>query len=395
MKIKAANRLKKLPPYLFIEIDKMKKKAKEDGIDVIDLGIGDPDLPTLTPIIDKMAEEIRKPENHKYPLGSGLKELKIAISNWYMKRFNVSLNPDNEVLALIGSKEGIGHIPLSFVNPGDVVLIPDPGYPAYNSGTIFAGGIPYIMPLLEKNNYLPELKKIPVKVLKKSKLMFLNYPNNPTSSVATKDFFEEVVRFAKKYNIIICHDAAYSEIYYDNIKPISFLEIKGAKDVGVEFHSLSKTFNMTGWRIGFAVGNKDVLSGLAKTKENVDSGIFHAIQKAGITALNLPDRFTNDLRRIYQERRDCLINGLRSIGLDVNNPMATFYVWVKVPERFISKKVKSSSSEFVKYLLTKAGIVSTPGIGFGKYGEGYIRMTITTSIERIREAIDRLKKLCP
>jgi len=332
MKVRIADRLKKLPPYLFIEIDKMKKKAQEEGVDIIDLGIGDPDLPTFTPIIDKMSEEIKKAENHRYPLGTGLKDFKISVAKWYEKRFNVPLSPNDEVLALIGSKEGIGHIPLSFINPGDLVLVPDPGYPVYKGGVIFAGGIPYIMPLLEENNYLPSLKRIPIKVLKKAKMIFLNYPNNPTSSVATKEFFEEVIYFAKKYNIIVCHDAAYSEVYYDGVKPISFLEIKGSKDVGVEFHSFSKTFNMTGWRIGWVVGNKEIISGLAKIKENLDSGVFHAIQRAAITALNLPDEFTDNLRKTYQERRDCLVNGLKSIGWQVNNPMATFYVWVKVPK---------------------------------------------------------------
>lgn len=395
MRISIANRLKKLPPYLFIEIDKIKKKAKEDGVDIIDLGIGDPDLPTLNPIIDKMGEEIRKAENHQYPLGSGLKEFKVAVADWYKKRFSVELKPSDEVLALIGSKEGIGHISLAFVNPKEVVFVPDPGYPVYNAGTVFAEGIPFIMPLLQKNGYLPDLGKIPVRVLKKAKLMFLNYPNNPTSAVATKEFFEEVVKFAKKHNIIICHDAAYSEVYYDGIKPVSFLQVKGAKDVGIEFHSLSKTFNMTGWRIGFAVGNRDIIAGLASIKGNLDSGVFHAIQRAGITALNLSDDFTDDLRKTYQSRRDILISGLKSIGWEVDEPKATFYVWIKVPENFKkNRKISSPSGELVKYLLNNCGIVSTPGIGFGRYGEGYVRMTLTSPLDRLKEAVSRLKKLC-
>lgn len=396
MKIETAKRLKKLPPYLFIEIDKMKKKAKEEGVDIINLGIGDPDLPTVKPIIDKMEEEIRKPENHQYPLGSGLKEYRAAVAGWYLRRFNVKLNPDNEVMALIGSKEGIAHVSLAFVNPGDIVLVPDPGYPVYNGGTIFAEGKPYIMPLLEENNYLPEFEKIPGSALKKTKMMFLNYPNNPTSATATHDLFEKAVEFAKKHNIIVCHDAAYSEIYYDNKKPISFFEAKGAIDVGIEFHSFSKTFNMTGWRIGYAVGNKDIISGLTAIKENLDSGAFHAIQRAGIIGLNLPDNFTDELRNTYQERRDVLVSGLKSLGWKVNNPRATFYVWMKVPESFAkkNKKAKSISSELVKFLLLNSGIVSTPGVGFGKYGEGYIRMTLCSPKDRLEEAINRLKKLC-
>lgn len=369
-----ADRLNKLPPYLFVEIDKLKRSAIQKGIDLIDLGIGDPDMETPKPIVDEMKKAVSDPSNQHYPLGEGLIEFRKTVAKWYKKRFNVNLNPDTEVLALIGSKEGLGHFPLAFVSPGDVVLVPDPAYPVYNSATIFAGGIPYIMPLLSSKNFLPDLSKIPDKILKKTRMMFLNYPNNPTGAVADKNFFKEVVKFAKKYNIIVCHDAAYSEIYYDNKKPISFLEIPGSKDVGIEFHSLSKTFNMTGWRIGFAVGNQKLISGLNKVKSNLDSGVFHAIQRASIVALNLPDRVTDSIRKVYEERRNVLVDRLKSLGWQVKKPLATFYFWLKIPDKF-----GTDSMKFAKLLLSQHGIVVTPGIGFGKYGEGYIRMTMMGS----------------
>ena len=396
MKIEVAERLKKLPPYLFIEIDKMKRKAREEGVDIIDLGIGDPDLPTLQPIIEEMQKEIWDAKNHQYPLGSGLKDFRTAVTDWYKKRFDVDFDSDTEAMALIGSKEAIGHLPLAFINTGDVVLIPDPGYPVYNAGTIFAEGVPYIMPLLEKNGFLPDLDIIPAGILKKAKLMFINYPNNPTAAVAPNSFFDKVTAFAKNNNIIVCHDAAYSEMYYEGKKVSSFFNAKGSKDVGIEMHSFSKTFNMTGWRLGYAVGHKDLIAGLASIKGNLDSGQFHAIQRAGIKALNLPEKWTDDLRKIYEARRNVLVSGLRSLGWGVNDPKATFYVWIKVPEGFKDKNktVVSISSEFVKFLLKNCGIVSTPGVGFGVYGEGYIRMTICTTEERLNEAVKRLKEKC-
>jgi len=395
VKIELSDKLKKLPPYLFIEIDKMKKKALADGVDIINLGIGDPDLPTLKPIIDEMAGEIYKPENHQYPLGSGLLDFKKAVSEWYKERYNVTLEPSCETMALIGSKEGIGHIHLAFINPGDVVLCPDPGYPVYNAGTIFAEGEPYFMPLLEENGFMPDYTKIPADILKRAKLLFINYPNNPTAAVATRKFFLDTVELAKKHGIIVCHDAAYSEVYYDGQRPLSFMQIEGAKDVGIEFHSFSKTFNMTGWRLGYAVGNREVLAGLAAVKENIDSGAFHAIQKAGITALKLPVSWTDEIRSVYQKRRDTLVAGLRSLGWNVESPKAAFYVWIKVPSKFkdANANAKSISSELVKYLLTKCGIVSTPGVGFGSAGEGYIRMTVCAPEARLKEAVERIRKI--
>ncbi|MBA3070570.1 MAG: aminotransferase class I/II-fold pyridoxal phosphate-dependent enzyme, partial [Nitrospirae bacterium] len=299
MSVQLSNRVKNLPPYLFAAIDKMKQDALAKGIDLIDLSIGDPDIPTPAHIVNAMKKAVENPAHHRYPSYEGMLSYRDAVAGWYKKRFNVSLDPKTEVLSLIGSKEGIGHIPLAFINPGDVVLVPSPGYPVYPVGTLFAGGESHIMPLREANGFLPDFKIIPEDVLKKAKLMFINYPNNPTSATASAGFYKETISLAKKYNIIICHDAAYSEVYYDNEKPISFLEIEGAKDVGIEFHSLSKTYNMTGWRIGFAAGNKDVIAGLGKIKSNLDSGVFQAIQEAAIAAFNTDDSILSDIRKIY------------------------------------------------------------------------------------------------
>jgi LL-diaminopimelate aminotransferase len=384
--IKLAERVKNLPPYLFAKIDKMKQEALSKGVDLIDLSIGDPDIPTPKHIVDAMKEAVEKPENHRYPSYEGMLSYREAVANWYKRRFNIDLDPKSEVLCLIGSKEGIGHIPLAFINPSDIVLVPSPGYPVYPVGTLFAGGVPYIMPLLEENNFLPDFSSVPEDVFRTAKLMFLNYPNNPTAASADEVFFKEAVKIANKYNIIICHDAAYSEIYYDDKKPISFLNIDGAKDVGIEFHSLSKTYNMTGWRIGFAVGNKEILSGLGKIKTNLDSGVFQAIQEASIVALNTDEQILSDIRSVYQQRRDTLYQGLREIGLSVNKPLATFYLWAKVPNGF-------DSTTFVAFLLEKVGVLATPGVGFGSPGEGYIRFALTQSAERIKEAVERIKNV--
>ena len=324
LKIQAAERLTQLPPYLFAEIDRLKRAAQAQGKDIIDLGVGDPDIPTPSMIIQELERASRDPENHRYALDQGLPELRRAIAEWYKKRFGVTLDPEKEVLPLIGSKEGIAHMPLTVVNAGDVVLIPDPGYPPYRSGTLFAGGVPSFMPLTEENAFLPDLKEIEPAVLNKTKMMFLNYPNNPTAACAPKSFFEEAVKFAEKHGILICHDAAYTEIGFDGYRPPSFLETKGAKEVGIEFHSLSKTFNMTGWRIGFAVGNSEAIRLLAKVKSNIDSGIFQAIQWAGIRALSQSD-FAKKNSLIYEKRRDILVDGLNRLGWAIKKPKATFY----------------------------------------------------------------------
>ena len=384
--IEVAARIKTLPPYLFAAIDKMKQEAIARGVDIINLGIGDPDLPTPAPIIESLAKAAKDPKHHQYPSYEGMVTFRKAVAGWYKRRFNVTLDPANEVLTLIGSKEGIGHIHLAFVDPGDVVLVPSPGYPVYPVGTGFSGGVSHIMPLTKANGFLPDLNAIPKDVARKAKLMWLNSPNNPTSVIMTKDYFKRAIEFAQDNQIIICHDAAYSEIYYDGRRPASFMEVEGAKDVGVEFHSLSKTYNMTGWRLGFVVGNKDVLAGLGKVKSNLDSGCFEAVQEAGITALGLDDSVTDAIRTIYQERRDTLIPGLKQLALEVDAPPAAFYIWVTVPKGY-------TSTSFTAHLLEKTGIVTTPGNGFGAPGEGYIRMTVCTTKERLAEAVERIKKV--
>ena len=381
-----AERIRTLPPYLFAAIDEMKQQAVARGVDIINLGIGDPDLPTPGPILERMQQAVTDPQHHQYPSSSGMLSFRTAVAGWYQRRFNVNVDPKSEVVTLIGSKEGIGHVPMAFIDPGDVVLVPSPGYPVYPVSASFAGGIAHEMPLLKQNGFLPDLDAIPPDVARKAKLMFLNSPNNPTSVIADTAFFARVIAFAKEHQVIVCHDAAYSEIFYDGLRPSSFLEAEGAMDVGIEFHSLSKTFNMTGWRIGFAVGHAEVVAGLSQVKSNMDSGQFQAVQEAGITALESDDRLTAGLRAIYQERRDVLVAGLRNLGLEFDTPSATFYVWIEVPKGY-------TSASFTAHLLEKAGIVTTPGNGFGAPGEGYIRMALTTTKERLAEAVDRLKQI--
>ena len=386
MKIEQAKRVKQIPPYLFAEIDRKKQELRKKGMDLIDLGIGDPDIPTPQRIIDRLMDAAQDAENHRYPSYEGMLDFRTAVAQWYERRFQVSLDPHTEVLTLIGSKEGIAHIPLAFVDPGDYVLVSDPGYPVYRVSTIFAGGTPHSMPLLRENQFLPDLSTIPPQVVEKAKLMFINYPNNPTAAVAERPFFDEVVEFATKYEIIICHDAAYSEIAFDGYRPMSLMEVDGARDVAIEFHSLSKTFNMTGWRIAFAVGNREVVGGLGRIKTNIDSGAFQAVQIAGIEALNGYGTEMEEIMGIYTARRNLLVKALRSAGLEVESPKATFYLWVKIPNGY-------SSAQFATLLMEKSGIVGTPGNGFGDAGEGYIRFALTVGEDRIREAEDRLKEL--
>lgn len=383
--VKLASRVKHLPPYLFASIDRMKQQAIAKGSDLIDLSIGDPDLPTPPHIVKAMQKAVENPAHHRYPSYEGMFSYREAVARWYKKRFGVKLDPQTEVLSLIGSKEGIGHIPLAFVDPGDTVLVPSPGYPVYAVGTLFAGGESYPMPLREENDFLPDLDAIPKNILRKSRLIYLNYPNNPTTAMAPMKFYKEVVRIALKHNIIVCHDASYSEIYFDK-KPLSFMQIPNAKDVGIEFHSLSKTYNMTGWRIGFAVGNREVLAGLGKIKTNLDSGVFQAIQEAAIVALNTDNHILSAIRKTYQERRDALYTGLKEIGIPLKKPKATFYIWAKIPSHF-------DSMGFVTYLLNRAGVLATPGNGFGEAGKGYVRFALTASVEKIKEAVVRIGKI--
>jgi len=383
--VELASRVKNLPPYLFATIDKMKQEAMAKGVDLIDLSIGDPDIPTPGHIVEAMKTAVGKPEHHRYPSYEGMLSYREAVAEWYKTRFDASIDPVTEVLSLIGSKEGIGHIPLAFVEPGDTVLVPSPGYPVYPVSVMFAGGTSHMMPLREENGFLPDFKAIPEETLKKTKLMFINYPNNPTAAIAPRAFYEEAIRLAVTYNIIVCHDAAYSEIYYDDEKPLSFMQVDGAKDVGIEFHSLSKTYNMTGWRIGFAVGNARVIAGLGKIKSNLDSGVFQAIQEASVTALKTDERILSGIRMTYQDRRDALYEGLRGIGIEVAKPKASFYLWAKVPKQF-------DSSGFVAHVLERSGILTTPGNGFGAPGEGYVRFALTVPVERMKEAVERLRK---
>lgn len=386
MKIEPPKRIKDLPPYLFVEIDNKKRHLKEQGFDLIDLGIGDPDLPTPRFIIDRMKEEIYKPENHRYPLQEGVSAFRKQIAIWFKARFGVELDPTTEILATIGSKDGITHLPLALTEPDDIVLIPEPGYPAYQAATIIANARPYLMPLEEKNGFLPELEAIPKDIRHKAKFMFLNYPNNPTAAIATEEFFKKAVEFARENNIIIAHDAAYTEVYFET-KPISILNIEGAKDIAIEFHSLSKTFNMTGWRIGFAVGNKDIISLLAKIKSNMDSGQFNAIQWAATEALaNYEHLEVRSLLDTYRDRRDTLVDGLKTLGFRLEKPKATFYVWCKCPEGY-------DSLSFCNRVLQEAHVVLVPGIGFGPSGKDYFRAAITVDKSRLEEAVERIRKI--
>jgi LL-diaminopimelate aminotransferase len=386
MMIDRAERLKRLPPYLFQEIDRLKAELMAKGVDVINLGVGDPDLPTPGHIVEELGRAAKDPANHQYPSYSGMNDFKGSVARWYGRRFGVELDAGSEVLTLIGSKEGIAHFPLAYINPGDLALVPSPAYPVYSITTMFAGGESYFMPLLRENGFLPDLKAIPPDVARRAKLIFINYPNNPTGATAERDFFRRIIDFAGEYDLIVCHDAAYTEMGFDGYRPMSFLELPGAKDVGIEFHSLSKTYNMTGWRLGFAVGNAGILDGLGQVKSSIDSGQFNAVQYAGIAALESDQSCVAEMQKIYQDRRDALIGGLREIGLNPEVPKATFYVWCPVPAKYKSK-------EFTALLLREAGIVTTPGSGFGEPGEGYIRLALTVSKERIEEAIQRIRKI--
>ena len=381
-----SRRVQSLPPYIFAKIDRIKQDEIKKGRKLISLGIGDPDLPTPAFVIDRMISSIKNPSNHRYPSYRGLIEFRKAVSRWYLSRFNVALDPENEILTLIGSKEGVAHIPLAFVNPGEGVLVPDPGYPAYQASTLLADGIPLRFSLKEKNGFLPDFSELE-ELIKRGpcvRLLFLNYPNNPTSASASLEFFKEIVAFAKKHQIIVCHDNAYSEIYYDGKKQLSFLETPGAKDIGCEFHSLSKTFNMAGWRVGFLVGNAKIIEGLAQVKTNIDSGVFNVCQEAGIEALDHYEPFCTELRKVYQERREILIPALQAIGLNCKKPDATFYAWARLPEG-------RKSEEFVMDLIERKGIIATPGNGFGEYGEGYVRFTLCSDVSVLKQVAEALK----
>ncbi|MDA0988527.1 MAG: LL-diaminopimelate aminotransferase [Chloroflexi bacterium] len=381
--MKFANRIEQLPPYLFVEISRKIAQKRAEGADVVTFAIGDPDIPTPSHILKRLHEASEDPPNHRYPESEGLPELRRAIAKWYAGRFGVTLDPDKEVLPLIGAKEGIGHAALCFIDPGDVALVPDPGYPVYSVGTMFAGGECHWMPLVEENQWLPDLKAIPSDVADRAKAMWINYPNNPTGAIAGEGFFEEVVAFAKRHDIAVLHDAPYTEVAYDGYRPMSFLQVPGAKDVAIEFHSLSKSYNMTGWRIGMAVGNAEMINALMRVKSNLDSGIPQAIQYAAIEALEGPQDCIQEHNRIYQRRRDRVVATLRQMGLEVAVPKASLYVWAKLPTGW-------KSGPFSSLLIEEKDIVVTPGAGYGKHGEGYIRLSLTIADEQLEKGLERL-----
>jgi len=378
-----ARRMQRIPPYLFADLNRKRAALKQRGVDVIDVSIGDPDLPTPDHIIEALARAARDPATHTYPPYEGTREFRQAVAGWYARRFGVTLDPEREVLTLIGSKEGLAHLPWVFVNPGDVALVSDPGYPVYATATVMAEGKPHPVPMSRERGWLPDLSAIPDTVAGRAKLFFLNYPNNPTAGVADLAFFREVVEFARRWNVLVVHDNTYSEIAYDGYRPPSFLQAPGAREVAIELHSLSKTYCMTGWRLGFAVGNPDAIQALGTLKTNIDSGQFVAIQAAGVAALNGPDAPVRERVARWQARRDAVVEGLRRVGLDVPLPRATFYLWIPVPSGY-------DSVGFAGHLLEHAGVVVAPGIGYGRRGEGYVRISLTAPDDRLTEAIRRI-----
>lgn len=382
--MKTSKRLDKIPPYLFARIDAKVAEAKAKGHDVISLGIGDPDMPTLQNVVTAMHTAIDNPKNHDYPPYDGTKEFKQASADWMKARFGVDIDPDTEVLANIGSKEAIAHVFFAYVDAGDVTLCPDPGYPVYQNATILAGGEPYSMPLLKENGFLPVFDKIPEDIARASKIMFLNYPNNPTGAVCSLEFYKEAVDFCKKYNILLCSDMAYCEMTYDGYIAPSVLQVPGAKDIAIEFYSHSKSYNMTGWRVGFVAGNKDAIKALGTIKNNIDSGCFKAIQEAAIQGYNTPKGEILKLNSMYKERKDVMEAGLRELGWDITPSKATFYIWIPCPKGF-------TSEEFATVLLERANLVVPPGNGYGKYGEGFIRIAITKPVETLQKALSRMK----
>jgi LL-diaminopimelate aminotransferase len=383
--MKFSQRIANLPPYLFVQISKKIAAKKAKGEEVVSFGIGDPDIPTPPHIIEELCKTAHDPANHRYPESEGLPELRKAIAFWYQKRFGVVLDPDREVLPLIGAKEGIAHIALCLIDPGDVALIPDPAYPVYAIGTNLCGGKPYYLPLNEKNNFLPDLDSIPADILKKARVLWLNYPNNPTGAVAGLSFFNQAVEFARKNGIAVCHDGPYTEVFFEGYKPVSFMQAAGAKEIGIEFHSLSKSYNMTGWRIGMAVGNAEIIDALRRIKSNLDSGIPQAIQYMAITALTQSQDCIEEHNRIYQRRRDKVVQTLNKLGIKANMTRASLYIWAKCPRGY-------TSAEFAEDLLEQVGVVVTPGTGYGPNGEGYIRLSLTISDEILEKGLAQLGK---
>ncbi|AFZ01859.1 aspartate aminotransferase [Calothrix sp. PCC 6303] len=383
--ITPAERIKKLPAYPFARLDELKAKAREQGLDLIDLGMGNPDGATPQPVIDAAIEALKNPANHGYPPFEGTANFRRAITNWYHRRYGVTLNPDSEALPLLGSKEGLGHLALAYINPGDLVLVPSPSYPVHFRGPLIAGGNVYSLILKPENNWLIDLAAIPEEVAEKAKILYFNYPSNPTAATAPREFFEEIVAFARKHEILLVHDLCYAELAFDGYQPTSLLEIPGAKDIGVEFHTMSKTYNMAGWRVGFVVGNRHVIQGLRTLKTNLDYGIFAALQSAAETALQLPDSYLQEVQNRYSTRRDFLIKGLAELGWNIPKTQATMYAWVPCP-------TGQSSTDFALDVLQNTGVVVTPGNAFGSGGEGYVRISLIAECDRLGEALARLKK---
>ena len=386
-----ANRMKRLPLYLFTILDELKAQAKAKGIDVIDLGMGNPDLPPPKHVVEELVRQARKPENHRYSRKGGDVETKLneAIAGWYRRKFGVILNPKDEVLPLIGSKEGISHLSLAFLNHDDIALVPNPTYPVHFNGVVMAGGILYNRPIHADNHYLPDLHSVPRSVLKQSKMLFLSYPHNPTTAVADVKFFTEAVRWARQHRVMVVHDFAYSDFMFDGHRAPSILEVEGAKEVAVEFHTLSKSYSLPGLRFGFGVGNRDVLASLAKTKSYIDFGIFRAVQWAAIKALAGPQQYVHQTVATYHRRRNIFVEGLKRIGWDVPMPKGTFYVWAKIPLKFSAL----TSLEFATLLMQEAGVVVSPGSGFGEYGEGFVRFALVEPEPRLKLAVKRIARV--
>jgi LL-diaminopimelate aminotransferase len=382
--VRIAQRVQQLPPYLFARISQLIAEKRAAGVDVISLGIGDPDLPTPPHILDSLKQHADEPANHRYPESDGLPEFREAIARWYQNRHDVTLDPKREVVPLIGSKEGIGHLPLCLIDPGDVSLITDPGYPVYEIGTMFAGGESVKLPLREENGWLPDLDAIAPEDVRRARILWLNYPNNPTGAIADLAFFERAIEWARRHDVVIAHDLAYADVTYDGYVAPSILEVDGARDVAIEFNSLSKAFNMTGWRVGMAVGNAEVIDALTRVKTNLDSGIPQAIQQMAMTALDDPRDAITHHNEVYQRRRDRSVEVLRELGLHVDPPKASLYVWARLPEG------ERSSAEFAARLIDATGVVVTPGASYGDYGEGYIRISLTIADDRLEEALRRL-----
>ena len=383
--MRTANRIEKLPPYLFAEIDRKVAEARARGADIISFGVGDPDMPTPSPIVEALHEAARDPATHRYPSYTGMPEFRGSISDWYARRFDVKLDADEEIQPLVGSKEGIFHLPVAFIDPGDVALVPDPGYPVYETGTILAGGEPHFMPLLPENDFLPDLDAIPSDVLQRARVMWLNYPSNPTAATAERDFFSRAVEFCAAHDLLLAHDAAYTEITFDGYVAPSVLEVEGAMEHAVEFHSLSKTYNMTGWRIGWVAGAPKAIEAIKRLKTNIDSGVFDAVQRAGIVALQLPDGHLREVVDRYRHRRDLLCDGLKSMGVVVEPPRGSIYLWVPVPDGH-------TSESFTKHLLDEVDIVVAPGNGYGPSGEGFVRFSLTLADDRLEAGVERLRK---